>query len=394
MKKERKKILILSPFFFPEPISTGKFNTDLAVALRDKGNIVTVLCSHPFYPNWKPKKSNIQIEGVTIIRGGGAIRYSNKIILRRIILELWYTFFVLIKIFKLQKKIDIIIPVFPPSLAFYTILLFIKKRMVKIGMVHDLQEVYSSNKKGSIHKIIRFFIHKIEKRVFKSCDRLIFLSNEMKETAKGHYNLDEKKLIVQYPFIAYKKNEISNDLEELMPKDKTHIVYSGALGEKQNPQKVYDLFNYSSNRIKNTLFHFFSQGTIFNNLKSENKNDKIKFHDLVPSENLEELYKKSAIQIIPQLPGTSKGSLPSKLPNLLSAGCNILAITDKGSEIEKLFKKYKLNTVVTLWNNKELCYTLEKILEKDQKENLHHIKIAQKLFNIDAMVTKILSINS
>ncbi len=394
MKKKREKILIISPFFFPEPISTGKFNTDLVVALRNKGNEVTVLCSHPFYPNWKPEKSNIQIDGITIIRGGSTIRYSNKAILRRITLELWYAFFVFKNIFKLRNQIDIIIPVFPPSLAFYAILPYIKRRILKIGMVHDLQEVYATNKKGSLHKIARFFIHKIEMRVFKSCDKLIFLSNEMKETAKDYYKLEESKLAVQYPFTTYNKEKVTNDLEDLMPKNLKHIVYSGALGEKQNPHKIYDLFNYASRKIENTQFHFFSQGAIFNTLKSKNKNDKIEFHDLVPSENIEELYKKSTIQIIPQLPGTSKGSLPSKLPNLLSSGCNILAITDKGSEIEKLFKKFNLNTVVTLWDNEELCNELEKILEKAQRANLNHVKIAQKLFHIDAMVTKILTINS
>lgn len=390
----KKRILVISPFFFPEPISTGKFNTDLVVALRDKGNAITVLCSHPFYPDWKPKKSTVQIEGIHIIRGGGIIRYYNKAILRRIILELWYAFFVFKNIFKLRKQIDIIIPVFPPSLAFYVILPYIKRRIVKIGMIHDLQEVYATNKKGILHKTVRFFIHKIEKRVFKCCDKLIFLSNEMKEIAKDYYNLEESKLEVQYPFTTFNKEKITNDLEDLMPKNLKHIVYSGALGEKQNPQKIYDLFNYASRKIENTQFHFFSQGAIFNNLKSKNKNNKIKFHDLVPSENIEELYKKSTIQIIPQLSGTSKGSLPSKLPNLLSAGCNILVITDKGSEIEKLFKKYNLNTVVTLWDNEELCNELEKILEKAQRTNLNHVKIAQKLFHIDAMVAKILTINS
>ena len=48
MMSSKMKILILSPFFFPEPISTGKFNTALAKALRDKGMEVTVICSHPF----------------------------------------------------------------------------------------------------------------------------------------------------------------------------------------------------------------------------------------------------------------------------------------------------------------------------------------------------------
>ena len=390
----KKKILIISPFFFPEPISTGKFNTNLVLALRDRGYKVTVLCFHPFYPKWVKEESNAKLKGVTIIRGGKHLVYSKKPILRRIILETGYSFFILRKIFKLQKEVDIIISVFPPSLAFYSIIPFLQKRIKKIGIVHDLQEIYASNKKGSIQKTIRFFIRKIEKRVFRSCDRLIFLSNEMKDTAKAHYNLEESKLVVQYPFITYKKDRITNDLENLMQKDLKHVVYSGALGEKQNPEKLYNLFNYASKNIEKVQFHFFSQGTIFNSLKTQNDNNKIKFHDLVPSKNVEELYKRSSVQIIPQLPGTSKGSLPSKLPNLLNAGCAIIAITDKGSEIERLFKKYNLNTVATLWDNEELCSTLEKVLEKENKENLHHVKIAQDLFNIDAMVIKILTINS
>ena len=58
----KKNILIISPFFFPEPISTGKYNTELALALRDKGHNVTFLCFHPFYPNWVIKKSNLSLK--------------------------------------------------------------------------------------------------------------------------------------------------------------------------------------------------------------------------------------------------------------------------------------------------------------------------------------------
>ena len=43
-----KKIVLISPFFYPEPISTGKFNTDFALKLQEEGHQVTVLCSHPF----------------------------------------------------------------------------------------------------------------------------------------------------------------------------------------------------------------------------------------------------------------------------------------------------------------------------------------------------------
>ncbi|MFK5971668.1 MAG: glycosyltransferase family 4 protein [Flavobacteriaceae bacterium] len=386
-----KRILIISPFFFPEPISTGKFNTDMVLALRDKGHKVTVICSHPLYPKWVPEKSEEQLSEIKIIRGGGNLRYSKRPVLRRATLEIWYAFFVMLKIFRHRKQIDIIIPVFPPSLAFYVIRPLLKKNTIKIGMVHDLQEVYTKSKKGILNKSIGFLIKIVEQNTFKACHKLIFLSKEMKETAKVFYSLNNDKLTTQYPFSTIMESEMTNDLEEILPKEKTHIVYSGALGEKQNPNGVYDFFNRASQKLNNICFHFFSQGHLFEKLKSRNNNPKIFFHDLVPRKNIEELYKRSSVQIIPQLSGTSKGSLPSKLPNLLLSGCNILFITDKGSEIENLFIDHKLNKVVTSWNHEILFNALNEILRNLNSDKENQIKVAKELFSINSMTEKITS---
>ena len=43
-----KRVLILSPFFFPELISTGKYNTELAIQLR-KQNLEVEVCAHILY---------------------------------------------------------------------------------------------------------------------------------------------------------------------------------------------------------------------------------------------------------------------------------------------------------------------------------------------------------
>ena len=384
----KKNILILSPFFYPEPISTGKFNSEVAIALKEKGHNVTVLCFHPFYPDWEIKKSILNLDGIKIVRGGNNLKFSKKTIIRRFTLELGYAFFVVKKIKKYQKKCDVIIPVFPPSFAFYTVLSFLNKKIKKVGMVHDLQEVYTKNKKGIVNKLVSFFINKIESRCYNSCDKLIFLSNEMNEVAKKLYNLHPSKLETQYPFHSL-KNEITNDLGSVLVEKNVNIVYSGALGEKQNPKGLYNFFNFASSKIENVYFHFFSQGNVFNELKNDNKNDRIKFHNLVEQKNLEELYLRSDIQIIPQLPETSKGSLPSKLPNLLVSGCDILVITDKGSEIEKLFRINNFKGVTTSWENENLLEIVKYIL-KNKNENKNQKKIAKKLFTLDEMIDKII----
>ncbi|WP_299678484.1 glycosyltransferase [uncultured Tenacibaculum sp.] len=390
MTNNQLNITIISPFFFPEPISTGKFNTEMALALKEKGHHVKVLCFHPFYPSWKISKSSKQIDGIEIIRGGKFLRFPNNATLRRVILEISFCLFILRNILKLRKNTDIIIPVFPPSLAFYFTQFFFKKSTKKVGMIHDLQEIYANQKTSIISKVIAKSIHVVEKGCYQSCDSLIFLSQEMKDFAQSMYDLPTSKLKVQYPFITIDSENFTNDLEDILPNTYQHIVYSGALGEKQNPQGLYNLFDFCSEQLDGVLFHIFSQGNHFEELKGKNKNTKIKFHSLVPKNNIEELYRRSNIQIVPQLAGTSKGSLPSKLPNLLVSGVNVVCITDKGSEIELLFKKNNFKTIVTSWDTEKIKDIFEELL-KDDFDKSNQIEVSKKLFLIDSMIDKILN---
>jgi hypothetical protein len=384
----QKNILLISPFFFPEPISTGKFNTDIAIALSKKGHNVTVLCFHPFYPDWKIIKSTSKLANIKIIRGGKHLLFTKNTTVRRLLLEISFTFFVVRNIFKYQSKTDILINVFPPSLYFYFILPFLKKNIKIVGMVHDLQQIYASNKKGILNKLITFFIQKVDKKNLQYCNKLVFLSEEMKIEAERLYGLNKSKSTVQYPFHSLEET-ISNELSSILKNEKMNVVYSGAIGDKQNPYQLYQFFVFASNKIENIEFHIFSQGTIFDELRKTNKNIQIKFHNLVAREHLEELYMRSNLQIIPQKPNTSKGSFPSKLPNLLASGTNVLVITDKDSEIELFFKKQQLQKVVTSWNFDELLDDVKKSLTNTSKNN-HQIKIAKELFTIDEMIAKIL----
>lgn len=387
---KQKKILLISPFFYPEPISTGKFNTDFALKLQEEGHQVTVLCSYPFYPEWKTKFSSDTLDGINIIRGGKKIKYSKKATFRRLVLELWYAYFIFKNIKKHQRKIDIIIPIFPPSLAFYFASFFIKKEIKKIGIIHDLQIIYSLQKKGFLGNLISFFIRKVEKFCFKNCDKLIFLSDEMKNEAIKIYKIKKEKCEVQYPFITIKDLPISNNLKNILPNNQYNIVYSGALGEKQNPYELLNAYTFISKNIDNTVCYFFSQGPIFEELKKINNNKRIQFYPLVKKEDIKELYARSSIQIVPQSPNTSNGSLPSKIPNILASGTKTLVITDKNSELEFIFNKYNLQKVITTWDKQVIKLSIRELL--DQKIDTNNQKsVAQKLFNINSLIGKVIS---
>lgn len=342
-----KRVLLISPFFYPEPISTGKYNTLLAKELSCSVDQIDVLCAHPIYPKWVVEPTSKQIKGITAIRGGRYLSFPGNVLLRRAILEIWFCFFVVYKLVFLRKKYSNIISVFPPSLFMVFVPFFSKKAKVS-GIVHDLQGVYANRDQGLIKKIIFRLIKAVEKRAFSSCDHLIFLSEDMMRVASETYNLEPSNNCVNYPFVTVDVFTDKENLAHIIPKNTTSLVYSGALGEKQAPKQLACFMETVVQKNPSIKAYIFSQGPEFESLRLEHPG--INFHPLVDEEDLPELLIRSSVQIVPQAEGTSDGSLPSKLPNLLASGCKIFCITDPGSELVRILESYSNASVQHKWN--------------------------------------------
>jgi colanic acid biosynthesis glycosyl transferase WcaI len=402
------RLLLISPFFYPEPISTGKYNSSLSKALVDRVFSIDVVASYPIYPDWKPKFTNQNLNGITIHRGGDFIKYPAKPVLRRMILEVWFAVFAILMYFKLKKEINVIVVVFPPSL-FFAILSFLIPRNIKVvGIIHDLQGIYSEKKLGFLSRVLTKCIISVEQRAFNSCNKLIFLSKTMSTRATKIYDLihHPSKILFRYPFVSISTDEskIDNDaeLEKLRGffSDKfNHIVYSGALGEKQNPLELIIFFEAIILSLDNVRCHVFSRGPLFDflidNLKPDFK-EKIFFHDLVAEDALQELYELSTIQIIPQAPDTSEGSLPSKLPNLLSCGVPIFAICDKDSELSEIVNASGIGYSAHTWESALLVQQISEFMSllahKDRIDLKSHVSdYVKNNFSISQLIDAILS---
>lgn len=368
-----KKVLIVSPFFFPELISTGKYNTDLAVEISKQNLQVDVLCSHPLYPDWKPQNSSQILKGVNIKRGGSWLRYPKNPMLRRVVLEFWFLFFTLSNIRKL-RSCDAIVVVLPPSC--FVLATFLAGCSVKIiGIVHDLQSVHLNVEGSMLKKLLLGLIKFVERAAFRKCDRLIYLSEEMKKEATFEYELEDTRSEIAYPFVTIDDFTCKGRLDKYFDSKSYNLVYSGALGEKQNPRGIYEIANQIVNLNSDVRFLFFSRGPDYEKLKKLNSSEQIIFNDLVEPECLGELLARSDIQIVPQARGTSKGSLPSKVPNILSSGSMIFAITDKNSELQELLSKQQGCVVSNSWDTQKnvdlLSYLVKQSPKKyDRSDNL------------------------
>lgn len=377
------KSLIISPFFYPEPISTGLYNTDLASKLLSTGNEVHVWCFHPFYPDWKLKKTHQKIKGLKVKRGKPLIPFLQNQFLDRIILEVAFLRFVLIRKLKCKQSFHNIIFISPPTLSMIVLKAF-NKNCNKVVIVHDLQFIHLQSKNYKLSRLVFF----IEKKLMLFADKLIFLSKEMEGFFSNSNQFIKMRTSIQWPFVNINKNPKGGRILN----SGTNIVYSGALGAKQSPEKLLSLFEYTSNQNSDWNFYFFSSGGYFEALKKSSKNPKIHFLPLVDKEKVYQLYAESTVQIIPQTPESSKGSLPSKLPNLIYSETKILTITDSQSELEKIIEEYPYGISINSWDNHAFTKALDQLVRMKATYKSKEIKnMCQQYFSIDSLINKIFS---
>jgi glycosyltransferase involved in cell wall biosynthesis len=333
------RCLLLSPFFYPEPISTGRYNTHLSEFLRDSGYDVTVACSHPLYPTWKPEHSDQTLPGIRIVRGGLNVHYPAQVFARRAVLELWFAWYATRQLWALRRQVDVVVGVFPPSL-FAAVGLMVCK-LPWVGIVHDLQGAYAEPTGGWIGGVVARLVHRVERYAFSRCKSLVFLSQTMKQRAATEYQLQDARCEVLYPRHNVQLSDTPDPgVAALFDPAHKHVVYAGALGQKQNPEGLLALFEGLLKRRDDVVCHIFSAGPVWQSMRERTDLDpRLRLHDLVDEAALQTLLERSTLHCIIEIPGASQGSLPSKLANLLWLAVPIFCICDAGSELAGLVER-------------------------------------------------------
>lgn len=391
----QEEVLILSPFFYPEPISTGKYNGLVAEGLSRQGAKVTAICSYPIYPDWVPQRNPIELPGVSTLRGGGWLKYPQKPILRRAVLEPWFTLHTAMQLLKVGRHADRVVAIFPPSLFMLAVPALSRRSAQVIGIVHDLQGVYAARKSGAASRLLQKGIAWVERRAFNACDHLIFLSETMRDVTVDLYGIDRSKTSVHYPFVTIGEQALKGDaeLDAYFDPGLQSIVYSGALGEKQAPEKLVALMQDVLERHPGWQARIFSQGPIFERLKAGAHHERLKFFSLVDARLLPALLARSDVQVVPQDAGTSEGSLPSKLPNIIAVGTRLLCITDQGSELEKLVNSYPAGEACTDWQPESCLQAFERVARKPRATPQQSASLL-KQFTLEGLIDRIVNVES
>lgn len=336
------------------------------------------------------------MSGVHISRGGRWIRYPKNNLLRRILLECAFGFHVLAHANRI-KRYSRIVSVIPPMLFQPLIWIAAKRHARVFTIVHDLQGIMAAagSKRGRSAAMRPIRI--LETIILRCCHRVIALSDAMAAFISASYGIPHSKIAVCWPFVTVKPGESRNRLAHLFAEDKKHVVYAGALGEKQNPEGLISLFLDMVHRRSDVVCHIFSGGPIFEVYQQNPKVDhpRLVFHDLVPEKDLFELYMRSNIQVIPQKLGFSEGAVPSKLPNLIAAGVPILYIGQKSSDVRQIIQEAEAGLCADSWDSNKLIRIAERLLMESAGRSHEDRRQAfdekfGAFFSVDALVKVLL----
>lgn len=392
----RDRLLLLSPFFYPEPISTGKYNSHLVQALARKGIKVDVLCFQPLYPDWRPRTTSKGMKGVRIFRGGGWLRYPEASLLRRAVLEIAYFLHVLTHLGRIRRY-GRVVAVLPPMLFLPMVCLASGSGGRVIAIVHDLQGVMAAAGIKRGRRAALGLIRLLESLVLRCCGRVVALSEAMAAFLTAAYRIPRSKVTVCRPFVTVDAHVAGKRLSHLFAEDKKHVVYAGGLGHKQCPDKLVAFLHHLVRRRSDVVCHIFSGGPLFDALRKDRrwKNQRLVFHDLVPARDLSELYLRSHVQIIPEKAGLSQGAIPSKLPNLLAAGVPILYIGEKESDVWKLIRDCRAGLCSDNWDFDTLADVTDQLLVEAGSRSraarrMRFTEAYDGLFGVEGLIQKIL----
>ena len=275
---EKKKILVLAHYFYPDVASTGQILTELCEKLQKKFD-VTVICTVPSYTGKieeKYKKEKLYFENykkINIIRVKvSEFDKSNKISRIKNILDY---FFNARKAIKKCGKQDLIYTISQPPILGGLLGVYAKRKK-KAKLVYNIQDFNPEQTmavKYSNNKLILKLLMYLDKRSCKKSDLIITVGRDMQKTLENRFNnknvpnnivinnwINEKEV---YP-IEKNDKKIIEFKKKYNLENKFIIMYSGNIGLYYDLENIVKIM--SDFKDEDVAYVFVGEGSVKNKL--------------------------------------------------------------------------------------------------------------------------------
>ena len=344
------RILLVHRYYWPDTPAYAQMLHLMARRFVEAGHDVTVFSTQPSYNDSVAEKlpGKQVVDGVTIYRTPLLKEQKTKLLVRAINVLLFCGSLAGHWLLRWGKYDLMTVASFPPTVM--GVMARWLTWLTGSRYLYHCQDLYPETAQAT-GLIRRPWLGKLAKKIdYRTCQRaarLVTLSGGMVDTLCDR-GLEDSNFSVINNFIIDKLDasvEIPDAL--LRSEDKFRIVFAGNMGRFQNLPNLMDAAKrFADNeRIE---FCFIGGGAMTERLR-ERAGDclgkTIHFFPFQPLPIVLKLLSDAQLAIISLSPGVIRTAYPSKTMSYLEAGCRILAVLEKDTELASLVREEDLGTV-------------------------------------------------
>jgi len=261
---------------------------------------------------------------------------SETNLLFRIFEIFYFMFFVLFYLF-LKKPDKVYISTNPPLFVPFIVALFC--RLFNKKLYYHIQDIHPEASKLVLNlpNFIFYLLKKLDTWTINNVEAIITLTNEMKETIANR-GCQTKVFLIENPSktVGIDRGNFING-----------IVFSGNAGRLQEMDVILPSIEQYLNDGGRLTFTFLGSGVHSKKLLDMSKNfQNFNFLGYVNGDSALKTTNEHKWALLPIKGDALKYAYPSKLASYISAGCNLLCVTDTKSSLALLVKKNKIGIVV------------------------------------------------
>lgn len=242
--KQKKDILFLCQFFYPEYISSAQLPFDTAAALEEAGFSVGVLCGYPReYLDGKDIPGKETVKGIRIHRLK-YIQTNRSGFLGRLVNYFSFTFMVFLHLGEIARYRAVVVysnpPVLPWIASWAKVLFGTKLVFVSYDLYPEVATVTGTLGQGSL--ICRLMEH-INRCVYRRADQVVSLSSEQRAYILNHRPIGEAAVRVipnWHPEEGSQAQPREENRFRDLVKGRFVVSYFGNMGTMQDMQTILD----------------------------------------------------------------------------------------------------------------------------------------------------------
>lgn len=342
MLKQRKDVLFLCQFFYPEYISSAQLPYDTVRALKDAGFTVGALCGYPQeYLDGADIPVREDVDGIPIHRLK-YIQMDRKGFLGRIVNYFSFTFMVLLHLYEIARYRAVVVysnpPILPWIASWAKVLFGTRLIFVSYDLYPEVATVTGTLREGNM--ICRLMNH-INRCVYRRADKVVSLSAEQRDYILRSRKIPEDRVTMianWYPDQGIQPRDLERNRFRDVVGGRFTVSYFGNMGTMQDMKTILGAIRLLKDD-PDVFFLFAGHGNKLDKLKRITQEEGIRnvaVFQFLHGQDFRDALAISDCALVSLEKGATGLCVPSKTYSYMMQGIPLLAIMDESDIVRDI----------------------------------------------------------